>query len=53
VKDDVFHYASTGDLDKLVAALDQGEDINAQVMDPLQRACAAHRATNVWLHRPP
>lgn len=30
IKDDVFHYASTGDLDKLVAALDQGEDINAQ-----------------------
>ncbi|KAG3012178.1 hypothetical protein PC119_g12949 [Phytophthora cactorum] len=30
VKDDIFHYASTGDLDKLVAALDQGEDINAQ-----------------------
>ncbi|KUF89948.1 hypothetical protein AM588_10002478 [Phytophthora nicotianae] len=30
VKDDVFHYASTGALDKLVAALDQGEDINAQ-----------------------
>lgn len=31
VKDDVFHYASTGDVDKLVAALDLGEDINAQV----------------------
>ncbi|KAG7386682.1 acyl-CoA binding domain-containing protein 6 [Phytophthora pseudosyringae] len=30
VKDDVFHYASTGDLDKLVAALDQEDDINAQ-----------------------
>ncbi|KAL3667091.1 hypothetical protein V7S43_008033 [Phytophthora oleae] len=30
VKDDVFHYASTGDLEKLVTALDQGEDINAQ-----------------------
>ncbi|GMF25432.1 unnamed protein product [Phytophthora fragariaefolia] len=34
VKDDVFHYASTGDLNKLVAALDQGEEgINAQVSD--------------------
>lgn len=31
VKDDVFHYASTGNLDKLVAALDHGEDINSQV----------------------
>ncbi|KAH7484786.1 hypothetical protein PRIC1_004105 [Phytophthora ramorum] len=30
VKDDVFHYASTGDLDKLVSALDHGEDIDAQ-----------------------
>ncbi|KAE9048791.1 hypothetical protein PR002_g242 [Phytophthora rubi] len=30
VKDDIFHYASTGDLDKLVAALGKGEDINAQ-----------------------
>ncbi|OWZ20951.1 Acyl-CoA-binding protein [Phytophthora megakarya] len=30
VKDDVFHYASTGDLDKLVLALDHGEDVNAQ-----------------------
>lgn len=31
VKDDVFHYASTGNLDKLLPALDQGEDINTQV----------------------
>ncbi|CAI5742986.1 unnamed protein product [Hyaloperonospora brassicae] len=30
VKDDVFHYASTGDLDKLLPALDQGEDIDTQ-----------------------
>ncbi|POM71120.1 Acyl-CoA-binding domain containing hypothetical protein, partial [Phytophthora palmivora] len=30
VKDDVFHYASTGDIDKLMLALDHGEDINAQ-----------------------
>ncbi|KAG7394831.1 acyl-CoA binding domain-containing protein 6 [Phytophthora boehmeriae] len=30
VKDDIFHYASTGDLYKLSAALDAGEDIDAQ-----------------------
>ncbi|KAL7686148.1 putative acyl-CoA-binding protein, ACBP [Plasmopara halstedii] len=30
VKQDIFHYASTGHLDKLIVALDQGEDINAQ-----------------------
>lgn len=30
VNDDIFHYASTGDLDKLLAALDHGENINAQ-----------------------
>ena len=31
VRDDIFHYASTGDLDKLLSALDQGEDVNTQV----------------------
>ncbi|KAF4316772.1 hypothetical protein BBO99_00008513 [Phytophthora kernoviae] len=30
VKDDIFHFASTGDLDKLTAALNEGEDIDAQ-----------------------
>ncbi|KAI9913195.1 hypothetical protein PsorP6_004932 [Peronosclerospora sorghi] len=30
VQDGIFHYASTGELGKLVDALDKGEDINAQ-----------------------
>lgn len=33
VKDDVFNYASTGDLEKLRAALDDGEDIDAQDLE--------------------
>ncbi|CAI5709343.1 unnamed protein product [Peronospora destructor] len=33
VKDDVFHSASIGDVDKLVSALNEGEDINAQDLE--------------------
>ncbi|RQM17729.1 hypothetical protein DD237_001228 [Peronospora effusa] len=33
VKDDIFHYASTGDVDKLTSALNKGEDINAQDLE--------------------
>ena len=31
VKEDIFHYASTGNVDKLLSTLKTGEDINAQV----------------------
>ncbi|TDH66858.1 hypothetical protein CCR75_003126 [Bremia lactucae] len=33
VKEDVFHYASTGDVDKILAALNQGENVNVQDLE--------------------